>query len=73
MTEECKAKVITVRVSPKEAHQAEIVARVEEISVNEVFRRGLEAYFEKKRADPGFVERAREIIARDAELVKELS
>jgi hypothetical protein len=68
-----KAKVITVRVSPKEAHQAEIVARVEEISVNEVFRRGLEAYFEKKRADPVFVERAQEIVARDAELVKELS
>jgi hypothetical protein len=69
---EGKAKVITVRVSAEDAHKAEIVARVEEISVNEVFRRGLECYFESKRADVGFAERAQAIVARDAELVKGL-
>jgi hypothetical protein len=69
---EHKAKVITVRVSADEAHKAEIVARVEDISVNEVFRRGLECYLATKRADPGFVEHAQAIIARDAELVKDL-
>lgn len=69
---EGKAKVITVRVSADDAHKAEIVARVEEISVNEVFRRGLECYFESKRSDVGFAERAQAIVARDAELVKEL-
>lgn len=69
---EGKTKVITVRVSDEDARKAEIVARVEEISVNEVFRRGLECYFEKKRADAGFAERADAVVARDAELVKEL-
>lgn len=69
---EGKAKVITVRVSPEEARKADIVARVEEISVNEVFRRGLECYFERKRAEGSFGERAQAVIARDAELVKEL-
>lgn len=69
---EGKGKVITVRVCAEEAQKAEIMARVEEISVNEVFRRGLECYFEKKREDPGFVKQAQAIVARDAELVKGL-
>jgi predicted transcriptional regulator len=67
--EQGKTKVITVRLSPEDAHRAEIVARVDELSVNEVFRRALVEYFERRRADADFVERARAMVARDAEIV----
>jgi hypothetical protein len=66
------AKVITLRIPPEEAQRAEIVARTEEISVNEVFRRALLHYFELKRADADFVERAKAMLARDAEIVGKL-
>jgi hypothetical protein len=66
-------KVITVRISPDAAHQAEIVARTENTSINEVFRLALEHYFEFKRSDAEFVARAKSMIARDAELVGGLS
>ena len=62
-------KVITLRIPPEDAQRAEIVARADEISVNEVFRRALLHYIEFKRADDDFVERARAMIARDAEIV----
>jgi predicted transcriptional regulator len=66
------AKVITLRIDPDEARRAELLARAEEISVNEVFRRALLHYIELKRADAEFVRRAKEMIARDAEIVDEL-
>ena len=62
-------KVVTVRIDPEDARRAEVVARTEGISVNEVFRRALLSYFDLKRADADFVERARAMIARDAEIV----
>jgi hypothetical protein len=62
-------KVITVRIDPEDAHRAEIVARTDEVSVNEVFRRALQHYFDVKRQDADFVERATAMIARDAEIV----
>jgi hypothetical protein len=65
-------KVITVRVSPDEALRAEIVARVDEMSVNEVFRRALLQYFDGKRADADFVARATAMVALETELVSRL-
>jgi predicted transcriptional regulator len=65
-------KVITVRVDPEEAHRAEIVARTDGVSVNEVFRQALLHYFELKGSDAEFVERARAMVARDAEIVGDL-
>ncbi len=62
-------KVITVRVSPDEARRAEIVARTDRVSVNEVFRLALAEYFERKRADADFTTRAQALVARDAEIV----
>jgi hypothetical protein len=67
--EQVKAKVITIRIAPDDAQRAEIAARVDGISVNEVFRRALLEYFECKRADEDFVERAKAMVARDAEIV----
>jgi hypothetical protein len=66
------AKVITLRIPPEEARRAEIVARAEEISVNELFRRALLHYFELKRADADFVGRAKAMLAQDAEIVGKL-
>lgn len=62
-------KVMTVRLDPADARRADLVARTEEISVNEVVRRALQHYFEVKRADAGFVARARALVAEDAKLV----
>jgi hypothetical protein len=64
-----KHKVMTVRLDPEEARRAEIVARTDEVSVNEVFRRALLSYFDHKLADADFVERATAMVARDAEIV----
>ena len=66
---EAKTKVITLRIGLDDAQRAEIAARVDGISVNEVFRRALLEYFERKRADEDFVKRARAMVARDAEIV----
>ena len=63
------SKVLTLRVSPEEARRAEIIARTEETSVNEVVRQALLHYFELKRADADFVARAQAMLARDAEIV----
>jgi predicted transcriptional regulator len=62
-------KVLTLRIPPEEARRAEIIARTEETSVNEVFRQALMHYFELKRADADFVGRAQAMLARDAEIV----
>ena len=63
------SKVLTLRIPPEEARRAEIIARTEETSVNEVIRQALMHYFELKRADADFVARARAMLARDAEIV----
>jgi hypothetical protein len=63
-------KVLTVRMCPDDAHLAEMVARTEGVSVNEVFRLALTHYFELKRTDPEFMARAKAMMARDAEIVE---
>jgi hypothetical protein len=68
-----KSKVITLRVDPEEACRAEIVARTDGVSVDEVFRQALLRYVELKGSDADFVERAKAMIARDAEIVGDLS
>ena len=62
-------KVLTLRIPPEEARRAEIIARTEETSVNEVIRQALMHYFELKRADADFVARAKAMLARDAAIV----
>jgi len=67
--ESAKTKVITVRIAADDAARAELAARVDGISVNEVFRLAFLEYFERKRADADFVQRAKAMVARDAEIV----
>ncbi len=66
-------KVLTVRLSPEDARRAEITARVDGVSVNELFRQALLDYFAGKRRDPDFVARAQAMVARDAALVEGLA
>ena len=61
--------MLTVRIPQDDAHRADVCARVDGISVNELVRLALLQYFQTKRADPDFVERAQAMVARDAELV----
>jgi hypothetical protein len=65
-------KVITVRLPHDDAGRAEFVARVEGISVNEVFRRALDGYLGTLRADPDFVTRAKAQLARDNKIAGQL-
>lgn len=62
-------KVITLRVCDEDARRAELAARVDGISVNELFRLALLDYFEARRADADFMARARAMVARDAEII----
>jgi hypothetical protein len=65
-------KVLTVRLPPDDAARAEFVARVEGISVNDVFRRALDGYVETLRSQEDFVDRARARIAHENEIASQL-
>jgi hypothetical protein len=55
--------VITVRVDPEDARRSEIVARAEEIPVNEIFCQPLLHCFEHQWADSDFLERTSSMTA----------
>jgi hypothetical protein len=65
-------KVVTVRLPRGDAARLELVARVEGISVNEVFRRACEQHMASLRADEEFVARAKAHIARENEIAGQL-
>jgi len=65
-------KVVTVRLPHDDAGRADFVARVEGISVNDVFRRALEDYLTALRADQEFVARAKAMVARENEIAGQL-
>ncbi len=67
-----QVKVVTLRLPHEDAERAEFVARVEEISVNDVFRRAFEQYVASLSADPDFVVRAKALIARQNEIANQL-
>jgi predicted HicB family RNase H-like nuclease len=65
-------KVYTVRLPQEEAQRADLVARAEGISINDVFRTALQHYFDVKRTDEDFMRRARAMLARDSDIVEGL-
>ena len=65
-------KVITVRLPQDEASRAEFLARVDGISMNELFRRALAEYLVVLRADEDFVGRAKLLVERDNEIARQL-
>jgi predicted transcriptional regulator len=64
--------VFTVRLDPKEARRVEFVSRVEEVSVNDVFRQALAVFIEHKKADAQFMERVAATLAADADIARQL-
>lgn len=66
------AKVYTIRVPESDAQQIEFVARVEGLSINDLFRTAVDQYFEVLKADDGFVGRAKAQLAHDRKIAKRL-
>jgi len=67
-----ESRVFTVRLDPKEARRVEFVSRVEEVSVNDVFRQALAVFIEHKKSDAEFIERVAATLAADADIARQL-
>lgn len=67
-----QCRVFTVRLDPTEARRVEFVSRVDEVSVNDVFRQALALYIEHKKADADFMERVTATLAADADIASQL-
>lgn len=66
-------KQTTVRLPEDLADDAEAVARVQGMSMNQLIVESLEAEIERVRADIDFTERAKRLIERDQELLRRLA
>ena len=66
------AKQTTVRLPQDLADDAEAVARVKDISVNALIIDALTAEIERVRHEEEFVRRAKQLLARDQELLDRL-
>jgi ribbon-helix-helix CopG family protein len=66
-------KVLTVRVDAAQAREAEVVARAEGVSVNELVRQALAAHIETRRKDKAFRARIAGIIEEDKAILERLA
>ena len=66
-------KNITVRLPDELAADAEALARVDGVSVNETVKRALADAVAQRRKDPAFKKRVRAIIEEDRELLERLA
>jgi predicted transcriptional regulator len=66
-------KHLTVRLPDDLAAAAEAVARAEGTSLNETIKDALTDAVERRRQDPAFKKRVREIIEQDRELLERLA
>lgn len=66
-------KNLTVRLDDNLAADAEAVARVEGQSLNETVKMALRESVERRRADPEFKNRIKQIIEEDRELLERLA
>ena len=66
-------KNLTVRLPDELAADAEALARVEGKSVNETIKEALSEAVERRRRDPKFKARVRQIIEEDRELLERLA
>lgn len=65
-------RTFTVRLDPSEARRLEFVARVDNLSVNDVFRQALQLYIDRKKMDPAFMARVEATLAADAAIASQL-
>lgn len=66
-------KNFTVRLPDDLAADAEAVARAEGTSLNETIKEALSDAVERRRKDPAFKKRVRELIEHDRELLERLA
>ena len=66
-------KNLTVRLPDELAADAEALARVDGVSVNETVKRALAEAVAQRRKDPAFKKRVRAIIEEDRELLERLA
>jgi len=66
-------KHLTVRLPDELAAEAEAVARAEGTSLNETIKEALAEAVERRRRDPAFKKRLRQIIHQDRELLERLA
>lgn len=64
--------MVTLRLPPEEAERAEFVARVQEVSVNDLFRRAFEQYVTALRTDKEFTARAKALVARQNKIASQI-
>ena len=62
-------RTLTIRMPASEARRAELVARAEGISTNELTRRALTAFIDARCADEKFLAHARALVEQDAALI----
>jgi len=67
------AKNLTVRLDDQLAADAEAIARAEGTSLNETVKTALKEAVERRRKDPKFKARLRQIIEEDRELLERLA
>ncbi len=65
--------MLTVRVDAAQAREAEVVARAEGVSVNELVRQALAAHIEARRKDKAFRTRIAGIIEEDKAILERLA
>ncbi len=70
---ECMTKQTTVRLPDELADDAEAVARVQGTSVNQLIVDSLAAEIDRVREDKDFTTRAKQLLARDKELLDRLA
>jgi hypothetical protein len=66
-------KSMTLRLSPEQADELELVARAEGISVSDAVRVAIAEHIERKRKDKAFRERLRAVMERDREILDRLA
>lgn len=66
-------KQTTVRLPSELAEQAEAIARVKGASLNQMIIESLEAEINRVRTDVEFVERAKQLLERDREIIDRLA
>ena len=65
-------KNMTLRLAAEQAHELEVVARAEGISVSDAVREAIAEHIELKRKDAAFRERLRTVLERDREILERL-
>jgi hypothetical protein len=66
-------KHLTIRIPDDVAENAEAIARVDGVSLNETVKRSLVEAIERRRQNPEFKSRLKKIIEEDRELLERLA